>query len=121
MAAILFITDGPKAQLSRSPYTILGVGETQGMGLSNHEAMGGVGIAYGRPYHINNINPALLPMNVVTSFDIAAMGDRRVISSDTLNQRNASINYWTYSYLMVDLLYIDLFFCCCLSVGIANI
>ena len=92
MAAILFITDGPKAQLSRSPYTILGIGETQGMGLSNHEAMGGVGIAYGRPYHINNINPALLPMNVVTSFDIAAMGDRRMISSDSLNQRNASIN-----------------------------
>jgi hypothetical protein len=91
------------AQLSKSPYTIQGIGDIQGMGFVANESMGGVGIALGRPFFINNINPALLPMNTVTSFEISALGERRDLSRDTLFNSNTSIDfgYLAFSFPLI--------------------
>lgn len=84
------------AQISQSPYTLQGLGDIQGMGLMSNESMGGVGIAIGRPFYINNINPALLPYNSVTSFDISTSGEQRDLTRDTITNSNSSIDF---SYL----------------------
>jgi hypothetical protein len=91
------------AQLSKSPYTVQGIGDIQGMGLISNESMGGVGISLGRPFFINNINPALLPLNSVTTFEIAALGERRDLSRDTLSQSNTSIDfgYLAFSFPLI--------------------
>jgi hypothetical protein len=81
------------AQLSKSPYSLQGLGDIQGMGLISNESMGGVGISFGRSFFINNINPALLPLNTVTSFEIAALGERRDLTRNNLYQSNTTGNF----------------------------
>lgn len=81
------------AQISQSPYTLQGIGEPQGMGLISNESMGGAGISFGRPFYINNINPALLPYNSVTSFEISALAEQRDLSRDTITDSNSSVDF----------------------------
>ena len=88
------------AQISQSPYTLQGLGDIQGMGLMSNESMGGVGIALGRPFYINNINPALLPYNTATSFDISLTAEKRDLSRDTIANSNSSadFNYLAFAF-----------------------
>ncbi|MGK7395855.1 MAG: hypothetical protein ACNS62_14850 [Candidatus Cyclobacteriaceae bacterium M3_2C_046] len=80
------------SQVNRSPFTINGIGEVQGMGLASHMGIGGVGLSYGKLLNLNNLNPALLPFNSLTVFEVGMVGERRVIQRDSLNQENAGFN-----------------------------
>lgn len=91
------------AQLSKSPYSIQGIGDLQGMGLIPNESMGGTGIALGSQFHINTLNPALLPLNYTTTFDIGAVGETRNLKKDTLFQRNSTLNigYMAFAFPVI--------------------
>lgn len=95
--ALLVFAGKALGQISKSPYTVQGIGDIQGMGLISNESLGGVGISLGRPFFINNINPALLALNRVTSFEIGVRAERRDLTKDTIHQTNASANF---SYLV---------------------
>ncbi len=69
------------AQHTYSPYTVFGIGDLNGMGLANNVAMGGIGIASPSFWHINNVNPALLPYNSLTVFEIGLEGEDRTVSN----------------------------------------
>ena len=69
------------AQNKYSPYTVIGVGDLNGMALANNAAMGNVGIATPSIWHINNMNPALLTYNSLTVFEIGVEGENRTVSN----------------------------------------
>lgn len=91
------------AQLSKSPYSIQGIGDLQGMGLISNESMGGTGIALGSQFHINTLNPALLPLNYTTTFDIGAVGETRNLKKDSLSQSNSTLNigYMAFAFPVI--------------------
>ncbi len=76
------------AQSAASPYSIFGIGTLSGKGLTYHNSMGGLGISNGKPYILNNINPALLPMNSFTTFDAGLSIENRVLRTTDLKQSN---------------------------------
>ena len=57
------------AQNAATPYSIYGIGKLSGYGLAYHNNMGGLGLSNGSPLVLNNVNPALLPLNNFTTFD----------------------------------------------------
>ncbi|SMD34923.1 hypothetical protein SAMN04488029_2254 [Reichenbachiella faecimaris] len=69
------------AQNKYSPYTVIGVGDLNGMALANNAAMGNVGIATPSIWHVNNMNPALLTYNSLTVFEIGVEGENRTVSN----------------------------------------
>ena len=90
---IFFVSGTVYAQVGRSPYTINGIGDLQGMSLIHQDAMGGVGISNAKPWGLSNINPALLPVNSpMTNFEFGLVGERRVVQKDSLNQENGGVN-----------------------------
>jgi len=74
------------AQNGASPYTTIGIGDIRGMSLIHNDAMGGVGIATSRPWSMSTINPAWLPMNELTTFEIGVRAEQRNLEQDTLSQ-----------------------------------
>lgn len=70
------------AQPTYSPYTSIGIGDLNGMGLANNAAMGDVGIASPTLWHINIMNPALLTHNPLTVFEIGVEGENRTVSNE---------------------------------------
>ena len=89
-----------RAQNTGSPYTSLGIGVMQPKGLTYHQNMGGLGISSNNAWVVNNLNPALLPYNTFTTFEAALTTESRVITSDTLSQKNLSGNleYLLFSF-----------------------
>lgn len=73
-----------------SPYTIQGIGEVQSNALINNIGSGGVGIANGQAWHLNTLNPALLPQNTFTVFGMGMDVDVRNISGIAGSQQNTS-------------------------------
>ncbi|MFP4089502.1 MAG: hypothetical protein ACLFUB_03525 [Cyclobacteriaceae bacterium] len=59
------------AQSGSTPYSSQGLGYLQGSQLVHNSGMGGIGLASGTSFHINNMNPAQLYRNSLTSFDFA--------------------------------------------------
>jgi hypothetical protein len=80
------------AQNTGSPYTSIGIGTLADRTTVYSANMGGLGLSNGNPWILNTINPALLPLNNFTTFDAAFFAEARVISSDTLSQRNIGGN-----------------------------
>jgi hypothetical protein len=78
------------AQNAASPYSLFGVGIISSKGLTYHESMGGLGISNGKVFVMNNINPALLPMNNFTTFDIGLYTEMRNLSTSELSQSNTT-------------------------------
>jgi hypothetical protein len=76
------------AQNAASPYSLYGIGIISSKGLTYQENMGGLGISNGKPWVLNNINPALLPMNNFTTFDLGLYTERRTLSTSDLSQEN---------------------------------
>ncbi len=60
-----------QAQTETTPYSAQGLGNLTGPALVHNLGMGGVGIAAGNGIHLNNVNPALLYRNALTSFNVA--------------------------------------------------
>lgn len=91
------------AQHIYSPYTVIGIGELNGRGLSNHAAMGDVGIATPTSWHINNINPALLVHNKLTVFEIGVEGENRKVSNsfNTVKVGTGGFKYLTFAFPII--------------------
>ncbi len=79
---------GLNAQNTYSPYSVLGVGDLNGMGLVHNRAMGGVGISNGSAFHLNNKNPALLTHNRVVVFEAGLGTEWKNLQTDDISQDN---------------------------------
>lgn len=88
------------AQFTYSPYTAIGIGDKSGMGLAHNSAMGDVGIATPSTWHINTVNPALLPYNALTVFEIGMEGENRTISNElnSIKVGSGGLKYLTFAF-----------------------
>ena len=88
------------AQHTYSPYTVIGIGDLNGMGLANNAAMGNVGIATPSVWNINNINPALLTYNTLTVFEIGVEGENRKVSNNfnSVKVGTGGFKYLTFAF-----------------------
>ncbi|MCE7056352.1 hypothetical protein LZF95_16840 [Algoriphagus sp. AGSA1] len=67
----LFLFTEAQAQSSASTYSALGIGEFNYSGLTNNQAMGGLGISFGSAWNPNYVNPALSTKNTIFNFEAA--------------------------------------------------
>lgn len=81
--------------LSRSPYSAIGLGDMQYTGSAWMSAMGQVSQGIASPFLINNQNPASYGALQLTTFDVAARG--ALVSLKTSNSSSAT-NTGTYGY-----------------------
>lgn len=79
-------------QASKTPFSSQGIGDIYDMGLAHNKGMGGLGISNGSYWHLNNINPALLPYNSLTVFSAAFIGENRTIENSIGSESNGSGN-----------------------------
>ncbi|MEO9803590.1 MAG: hypothetical protein ABJF04_10105 [Reichenbachiella sp.] len=91
------------AQHTYSPYTVIGIGDLNGMGLANNAAMGNVGIATPSVWNINNINPALLTYNTLTVFEIGVEGENRKVSNNfnSVKVGTGGFKYLTFAFPII--------------------
>lgn len=91
---------GLKAQNAASPYSIYGIGKLSGYGLTYHKNMGGLGISNGNSFVLNNINPALLPLNFFSTFDAGLYAENRSLTTSELSESNATggLSYLTFGF-----------------------
>ncbi len=82
------IAVGVYAQSAASPYSFFGIGTLFNKGLTYHNSMGGLGISNGKPWILNNVNPALLPMNTFSTFDAGLGIENRTLKTSDLKQSN---------------------------------
>ena len=82
LPAFFLLTLTVRAQINSTAYSSQGLGNLSGSAFIQNAAMGGVGIATGNGLHINNINPALLYRNSLSSFDIAAASEFKNTSKE---------------------------------------
>lgn len=89
-----------EAQIVSSPYAIIGFGRQMPDGTVRNIAMGGVGVSMGSVSTINVINPALLAYNSFTAFELAGVGEHKVLSSSSQSQRGfgASLGYFGFVF-----------------------
>ena len=99
----LCMTHGVLAQNTYSPYSVLGIGELQGLDLVHNMAMGGVGISNPNPFHLNNKNPALLPRNRVVVFETAVSVEQKRLSTTDLEQDNftGGLGYLAFGFPVI--------------------
>ena len=75
------------AQINTTPYSKQGIGLLTSPALLNNIGMGGLGLSNGNGIYINNVNPAMLYKNTLTSFDAAfSVEVNDLASSDTTKQ-----------------------------------
>lgn len=67
----LFLFTEVQAQSSASTYSALGIGEFNYSGLTQNQAMGGLGISFGTGWNPNVVNPALSTRNTIFNFQSA--------------------------------------------------
>ena len=83
------------AQGTVSPYSAYGVGIMADRGYAANLGMGNAGIAYGSPWYIPSLNPALLGSQTFSSFE-AGINMRRTAIRDEINrfdQVNGGLSY----------------------------
>lgn len=91
-AALTITTVSAWGQAAKSPFTSRGLGDIYDMSLVHNQGMGGLGISNGSYWHLNNINPALLPYNSLTIFSAGFIGERRTIENSTTSETNSGGN-----------------------------
>ncbi len=91
---------GVNAQSAASPYSIFGIGTLSNKALTYQNNMGGLGISNGKPWILNNINPALLPLNNFSTFDAGLVTEKRTLNTTALKQSNTSggLSYLTIGF-----------------------
>ncbi|MEQ9424438.1 MAG: hypothetical protein RJQ09_08485 [Cyclobacteriaceae bacterium] len=89
-----------KAQVDQSPYSINGIGDVRSLANPSHFGMAEIGLSTPTPFHINNMNPALLTYNKLTSYNMGVAFDNRSISTETLTQKSggALLNNLVFSF-----------------------
>ncbi len=68
-------------QAASSPFASIGLGEPFSPAITQNQGMGGIGVSNYSYYNINNMNPALLVFNRLTSFQLGIMGEQRTQTS----------------------------------------
>lgn len=101
---LLGIAVGVNAQSAASPYSIFGIGTLSNKALSYHDNMGGLGISNGKAWILNNINPALLPLNNFSTFDAGLSVEKRTLNTSELKQSNTSggLRYLALAFPIAD-------------------
>jgi len=74
--------------LGNSPYSSQGIGELYGDNNVWNQGIGGLGVAYANPFHLNSANPALLVRNRTTIFEVGLLGQAKVLSDRVQSQRD---------------------------------
>jgi len=89
-----------RAQNASTPYSIFGIGKINGYGLAYHNNMGGLGLSNSKPWILSNVNPAMLPFNDFSTFDIGLYAENRILTTSELNQSNVNggLNYLTFGF-----------------------
>ena len=70
-----------------SPFSSFGLGEVNGSGLAHNQGMAGAGVS--NPYSLlmNNINPAMLIFNPLTSFNAGISVDSRTLATGSQSEK----------------------------------
>lgn len=68
---VFFIFSEVFSQSSASTYSSLGLGDFNNSGLTQNQAMGGLGISFGTGWGLNYMNPALTTRNTIYNFQAA--------------------------------------------------
>ena len=91
-------------QASLSPYSTLGIGDPKSLALAHNEGMGGLGLARGYTFWLNYMNPALLPYNEFSVFQIGLFGDYRSYQqgSESGQSGGANLNYLAVAFPLKD-------------------
>ncbi len=88
------------AQTAASPYSVFGIGMVSNKALIYNQNMGGLGISSGQPWILNNINPAMLPLNTFSTFDAGLYTEKRNISNSETSQSSTTggLSYLTFGF-----------------------
>jgi len=70
-----------------SPFSSFGLGEINGSGLAHNQGMAGAGISVPHALLMNNINPAMLVYNPLTSFNAGVTMDSRNLSTGSQTEK----------------------------------
>lgn len=92
LPVFLLVCFGAAGQVAKTPFSAFGIGEYYGNGLAHNQGMGGVGISNPQSYYGNNLNPALLVYNKVTTFSAGILGERKTLRDSSRSERNVSGN-----------------------------
>ena len=95
----LFLFTESQAQSSASTYSALGIGEFNYSGLTNNQAMGGLGISFGSAWNPNVVNPALTTKNSIFNFE-AALNYKMIAAdngSETSDVDGGGLSYIAFS------------------------
>lgn len=100
LLVLLGLVVGARAQNASSSYSIFGIGNLTNYALAYNNSMGGLGISNGKPWILNNINPALLPLNNFTTFDAGIYLEKRTLHTSDLKESNVTggLNYLTFGF-----------------------
>ncbi len=79
-------------QAAKSPFSSIGLGEEFSTALTHNQGMGGVGISNPQYWYLNNLNPALLVFNRITTFEAGLIGESRKQKSATFSENSGSGN-----------------------------
>ena len=91
---------GSFGQAASSPYSSLGLGAYFGNVLIHNQGIGGVGDSQPQFWFINNMNPALLVFNGLTTFEAGIVIENRKIGSDSISQKEkgGNLNYLVMAF-----------------------
>ncbi|TXE14501.1 hypothetical protein [Algoriphagus aquimarinus] len=96
----LFLFTEAQAQSSASTYSALGIGEFNYSGLTNNQAMGGLGISFGSAWNPNVVNPALTTKNTIFNFE-AALNYKKIAADNGTEKSN--VDGGGLSYIAISL------------------
>ncbi|MDR7128676.1 hypothetical protein J2X69_001008 [Algoriphagus sp. 4150] len=94
-----FLFTEAQAQSSASTYSALGIGEFNYSGITNNQAMGGLGISFGSAWNPNVVNPALSTKNTIFNFE-AALNYKQISANNGTESSDidgGGISYFAFS------------------------
>jgi len=98
---LLFLSAGKLfGQAAPSPFSGLGLGDFNGSGLVNNQGMAGSGVSLPQVWYLNNINPAMLVYNRLTSFHAGMIFDQRRLKTETQSEKTVggNVSYLTLGF-----------------------
>ena len=89
-----------RGQAAPSPFSGFGLGEFNGSALVNNQGMAGSGVSLPQVWYLNNINPAMLVYNRLTSFHAGMIFDQRRLKTSTQSEKTTggNVSYLTLGF-----------------------
>ncbi|MFZ9980564.1 MAG: hypothetical protein ACO3FI_00895 [Cyclobacteriaceae bacterium] len=100
-STIVLLTAGELlGQAAPSPFSGLGLGDFNGSALVNNQGMAGSGVSLPQVWYLNNINPAMLVYNRLTSFHAGMIFDQRRLKTGTQSEKTVggNVSYLTLGF-----------------------